>query len=327
MPTKRRFLQLFLMGAAGAAALGLSIRGWDLFSATYPGGPTLTDAAGLKAAVTELAVNIGPRDLYNNNKARLRLAKEYITARFKAAGCEVEYQEYPASGVKVNNIACVKPGASLPGETVVVGAHYDTFNNPGADDNASGVAGLLALADRAKGRRYARTVKFVAFVNEEPPFFRHAGMGSKVWADAAAARGENIKAAVVLEMIGYFSEKRFSQSYPPLVGLFLPDRGDFIAQVSNLASRDLAGRADRVFRGAADLPLRTVSLPSFVRGSDNSDHRSFWAHGWPAVMFTDTSFYRTPNYHKASDLPDTLNFGYMAAAVDGVGAVLDDLAG
>lgn len=327
MITKKRFLQLFLIGTAGAAALGVSIRGWDLFSAPYPGGPTLTDEAGLKAAVTELAVNIGPRDLYINNEPRLRRAEDYITARFKAAGCAVEYQEYMASGVKVRNITCLKPGTSPAGETVVVGAHYDTFNNPGADDNASGTAGLLALADRAKGKTYARTVKFVAFVNEEPPFFRHEGMGSKVWADAAAARGENIKAAVVLEMIGYYSERRFSQSYPPLVGLFLPDRGNFIAQVSNMASKDMAGRADRVFREATDLPLRTVSLPSFVRGADFSDHRSFWAQGWPAVMFTDTSFYRTPNYHKAADLPGTLNFGYMAAALDGVAAVLDDLAG
>jgi len=327
MITKRRLLQLFAIAAACTAGLALSMLGWNFLAPSYPGGPTLTGQAGLRAAVTALSVEIGPRDLYNNNLPRLRRAEEYITARFKAAGCAVEVQEYVASGVKARNISCVKTGASAPGEVIVVGAHYDTFNNPGADDNASGVAGVLALADRAKGKTYARTVKFAAFVNEEPPFFRKEGMGSKVYADAAAARGEDIKAALVLEMIGYFSEARFSQRYPPLVGVFLPDRGNFLAQVSDMASRDLAGRADRAFRGASALPLATVSLPAFVRGADFSDHRSFWAHGWPAVMFTDTSFYRTPHYHKATDLPATLNFEYMAAAVDGVAAALDDLAG
>ncbi|MDD2805877.1 MAG: M28 family peptidase [Elusimicrobiales bacterium] len=327
MLTKRRLLQLFGIAAACAAGLALSMLGWNMFAPAYTGGPTLTGQAELKAAVTTLSVDIGPRDLYNNNLPRLRRAEDYITARFKAAGCAVEVQEYLASGVKVKNISCVKTGASAPGEVIVVGAHYDTFNNPGADDNASGTAGVLALADYAKGRTYARTVKFAAFVNEEPPFFRGEGMGSKIYADAAAARGEDIRAALVLEMIGYFSEARFSQRYPPLVGVFLPDRGNFIAQVSNIASRELAGRADRAFRGASDLPLATVSLPSFVRGADFSDHRSFWAHGWPAVMFTDTSFYRTPHYHKATDLPATLNFEHMAAFLDGMRAVLDDLAG
>lgn len=327
MITKKRLFQLALLSAAGAGALGLSVRGWDLFADAYPGGPTATSQESLRAAVTTLAVDIGPRDLYNNNRARLRRAEEYITARFKAAGCAVEYQDYYASGVKVRNISCVKTGASLQGETIVVGAHYDTFNNPGADDNASGTAGVLELADYAKGKKYARTVKFVAFTNEEPPFFRKEGMGSKVYADAAAERKEDIKAALVLEMIGYFSEARFSQIYPPLVGAFLPDRGNFIAQVGNFGSRALAARADTVFREATDLPLRSVCLPSFVRGADFSDHRSFWAHGWPAVMFTDTSFYRTPHYHKATDLPATLNFEYMAAFLDGMRAVLDDLAG
>jgi hypothetical protein len=323
----KRLLQLFLLAAACTAGYAVSMLGCNFMAASYPGGPTQTSQDKLRAAVTTLAVDIGPRDLYNNNLPRLRKAEAYIEARFKAAGCEVQRQEYVASGVKVRNISCVKTGASAPGEVIVVGAHYDTYNNPGADDNASGTAGVLELADYARGKRYARTVKFVAFVNEEPPFFRNEGMGSKVYADAAAARGEDIKAALVLEMIGYFSEARFSQRYPPLVGIFLPDRGNFMAQVSDLASRALAGRADLAFRSASALPLRTVSLPSFVRGADFSDHRSFWAHGWPAVMFTDTSFYRTPHYHKASDLPATLNFEYMAAFLDGMRGVLDELAG
>lgn len=325
--TKKRLLFLFLCGAAGAALIAAGTYGWDLWSPAWPGGATATDPAALRRTVADLASGIGPRDLYNNNLPRLRRAEAYLAERFRAAGCAPEFQEYTASGVKVRNITCVKRGLSSPEEVIVVGAHYDTFNNPGADDNASGVAGVLALAERARSRSYARTVKFAAFVNEEPPFFRNGGMGSKVWADAARARGEDIRGAFILEMIGFFSERRFSQRYPPFVGFFLPDRANFIAQIADARSRRLAESADRAYRGVPALPLKTVILPSAVRGVDFSDHRSFWAQGWPAVMFTDTSFYRTPHYHKATDRPETLNYEYMAAFLDGAGAALDDAAG
>lgn len=327
MAAMKYLLNLLLFTAAAYAAVKLSTLGWNFLAPAYPGGPTLTRPEKLRATVTALAVEIGPRDLFKNNIAKLRKAEDYIAARLKAAGCKVEFQEYASSGTKVKNIICVKTGRSAPGEIIVIGAHYDTFNNPGADDNASGVAGLLELAEYAAGRNYARTVRFIAFANEEPPFFTNADMGSAVYAKAAAERKDDIKAALVLEMIGYFSEARMSQRYPPLIGPFFPGRGNFIAQVSDLGSRKLAGRNDKVFRGASALPLRTVSLPSFVPGVDYSDHRSFWAAGYPAVMFTDTSFYRTPHYHKYTDLPGTLNYEYMAAFLDGMKAVLDDLAG
>ena len=327
MVPKKYILNMVFFTAAAYAAVKLSTLGWNFLAPAYPGGPTQTNPGKLRATVTALAVGIGPRDLYNNNIAKLRKAEDYIAARLKAAGCKVEYQEYPSSGTKVKNIICVKPGLAAPSEIIVIGAHYDTFNNPGADDNASGVAGLLELAEYAAAKKYGKTLKFVAFANEEPPFFRNEGMGSAVYAKAAAERKEDIKAALVLEMIGYFSEKRLSQRYPPLIGPFFPGRGNFIAQVSNLGSRKTAARIDKVFRGASKLPLRTVSLPSFVPGVDYSDHRSFWGAGYPAVMFTDTSFYRTPHYHKPTDLPGTLNYEYMAAFLDGLKAAVDDLAG
>jgi len=312
---------------AAYIAVKVTTVGWNFLAPVYPGGPTLTRPDKLRATVTALSVGIGPRDLYNNNRAKLRKAEDYLTARFKAAGYKAEYQEYTAGGVKVKNIIAVKPGLKTPSEVIVVGAHYDTYNNPGADDNASGVAGLLELAEYAAAKKYDRTIKFIAFANEEPPFFKNEGMGSAVYAKAAAERKEDIKAALVMEMIGYFSEVGMSQHYPPLIGPFMPGRGNFISQISNFESRTLANRIDKVFRGASELPLRTVSLPSFVPGVDYSDHRSFWQAGYPAVMFTDTSFYRTPNYHKGSDLPDTLNYEYIAAFLDGMKAVLDDLAG
>lgn len=327
MVSKKYVFNMAAFTVAAYAAVKVTTFGWNFLAPVYPGGKTLTRPENLRATVTALALDIGPRDLFNNNKARLRRSGDYITARLKGAGYKAEYQEYLAAGVKVKNIIGVKTGLSAPGEVVVIGAHYDTFNNPGADDNASGVAGVLELAEYAAAKKYGRTIKFIAFVNEEPPFFRNEGMGSAVYANAAAERKEDIKGALVLEMIGYFSEKRMSQRYPPLIGPFLPGRGNFIAQVSNFESRALSSRIDKVYKGATRLPLRTVNLPAFVPGVDFSDHRSFWKVGYPAVMFTDTSFYRTPHYHKRSDLPDTLNYEYMAAFMDGMKAVLDDLAG
>ncbi|OIO03810.1 MAG: aminopeptidase [Elusimicrobia bacterium CG_4_10_14_0_2_um_filter_56_8] len=326
MISKKYVLNLLAFTAAAYAAIKLSTLGWYFPAPAYPGGPTATRPEKLRGAVITLAADIGPRDLYNNNIASLRKAETYISARLKASGCKVEYQEYMSSGVKVKNIIGIKPGLTSPDEIIVVGAHYDTFNNPGADDNASGIAGLLELADYAGSGKYGRTIKFVAFANEEPPFFRYEGMGSAVYAKAASERKEDIKAALVLEMIGYFTEKSISQRYPPLIGPFFPGRGNFIAQVSNFSSRKLAGKIDKAFRAASALPLRTVALPAFVPGVDFSDHRSFWRAGYPAVMFTDTSFYRTPHYHKPSDLPDTLNYDYMAALLDGLKAALDGLA-
>jgi Zn-dependent M28 family amino/carboxypeptidase len=268
--------------------------------------------------VTRLAGEIGQRDLFRNNAAGLKATESYIISRFKSYGYTVEIQEYPVAGVTARNITAVKTGATLPGESVIVGAHYDTFNNPGADDNASGVAGMLTLARLMAKTSSARTLKFVAFPNEEPPFFRTEDMGSAVWARAAAARKELIKAAVILEMIGYYSEAPRSQKYPPLVGPFQPNKGNFIAQISNFSSRGLARAIDGEFRRNSSLPLVTIVLPSIVPGVDYSDHRNFWKCGYAAVMFTDTSFYRNHNYHTATDTPATLNYDYMALLVEGL---------
>jgi Zn-dependent M28 family amino/carboxypeptidase len=328
MIPKKFTLHLLFFTLAAVAAFKVTTIGWNFLAPAYSGrngGPTSPEK--LKRAVTVLAAEIGPRDLFNNNKARLRKAEDYISGRLKAAGYKVEFQEYYSGGVKVKNIIAERRGASAPSEIILFGAHYDTFNNPGADDNASGVAGLLDLADYAAAHSYARTLRFAAFVNEEPPFFKKEGMGSAVYAAAAAKRGDDIKAALVLEMIGYFTERRISQRYPPFIGPFFPSRGNFIAQISDFRSSGLAAQNKKAFTAASTLPLRTAVLPAFVPGADYSDHRSFWRAGYPAVMFTDTSFYRTPHYHKASDLPDTLNYEYMAAFLDGMKAVLDDLAG
>ena len=261
---------------------------------------------------------MGQRDLFRNNAARYTAAQDYIAAQLKSCGYKVEFQQYPVAGTTVRNITGIKTGTLLPDESIIVGAHYDTFDNPGADDNASGVAGLLTLARLMSRSPAARTLKFIAFANEEPPFFRTDKMGSMVWATAAAARKENIKAVIILEMIGYYSERPGSQKYPPLIGPLQPNRGNFIAQISNFSSRKLAWAVDKEFKKGSTLPLVTIVLPSIVPGVDYSDHRSFWKTGYPAVMFTDTSFYRNPNYHKLTDTPGTLNYDYMAGVIEGL---------
>lgn len=328
MLTRKYIGRLLVFTCLAYAAVKATTIGWNFMAPVYPGRAAAgTSPEKLKAAVTALASGIGPRDLFNNNRGNLRKTEAYITSRLRAAGYKTEYQEYLSAGVKVKNIIASRRGTSAPGEIILIGAHYDTFDNPGADDNSSGVAGLLELAEYAAKNKFSRTVKFTAFVNEEPPFFRRDGMGSAVYAKAAAGGKEDIKAALIMEMVGYYTERRVSQRYPPLIGPFFPGRGNFIAQISNFSSRKLAARSDRAFRTGSALPLRTISLPSFVPGVDYSDHRSFWRAGYPAVMFTDTAFYRNTNYHKRSDLPATLNYEYMAAFLDGMKAVVDDLAG
>lgn len=320
----KRGVHLIIFTIVAYASLKMTTYGWNFWAAEYrpaAGRSTAMDAK-LKAHVVKLAGEIGPRDVFKNNSANLRKAKEYIAAQFKSYGYEVEYQDYPVAGTIASNITATKTGVSLPDETIVVGAHYDTFENPGADDNASGVAGVLALAELAAKQPLARTMKFVAFPNEEPPFFRTKDMGSAVWSEAAAQRGEKIKAAVILEMIGYFSSGPRSQKYPPFIGIFNPNKGNFIAQVSNFSSRAFARRIDAGFKKNSGLPLVTLALPSFVPGVDFSDHRNFWKEGFQAVMFTDTSFYRNANYHKQTDTPETLDYVRMAALIEGLAPAL-----
>jgi len=311
-------LHLLVFTVVAYALLKSTTIGWNFWSGSYRGGASPEIAADLRKHVTKLAGEIGGRDVFRRNERALKTAGEYITAQFKSYGYKVEFQDYPLAGGISRNITAVKTGTQLPEESVLVGAHYDTFGNPGADDNASGVAGLLTLARLMAGTSAARTLKFVAFANEESPFFRTENMGSAVWARAAAQRKEKIKAAIVLEMLGYYSEQPNSQKYPPLIGPFQPNKGNYIAQISNFSSRGLARAIDGEFKKNSTLPLKTIVLPALVPGVDYSDHRNFWSRDYQAVMFTDTSFYRNRNYHKCTDLPETLNYEYMAALIAGL---------
>jgi len=283
-------------------------------------------SARLRRHVEWLAGCIGERNVWR--PAALAAAAAYIRGEFEALGCEVAAQRYRAAGVDCDNLEATLPGGGARTEIVVVGAHYDTVQgSPGADDNASGVAALLEIARALRRLRLARTVKLVAFVNEEPPFFNWGEMGSKVYARAARRRGDDIRVMLSLEMLGCYDDAPRSQAYPPLLKWFYPDRGNFIAFVSNLASRRALREVAAAFRARSDFPVEQLAAPALVPGVAWSDQVSFWRAGYPAVMVTDTAFYRNPRYHSAADTADRLRYPEMARVVEGLAATIAALAG
>jgi len=285
-------------------------------------GATLADR--LRRHVNTLAGEIGERHVWRPKA--LEAAARYIEAEFSAVGYEVASQAYETHGVSCRNLEVTVPGASKA--IVLAGAHYDTVaGSPGADDNASGVAGLIEIARALRPLQPACAVKLVAFVNEEPPFFFFGEMGSKVYAEAARRRGDDIRAMLSLEMLGCYSDARGSQAYPPFLKWLYPDRGDFIAFVSNLRSRGVLDEVVRAFRAGSDFPAERLASPGFVPGVSWSDQLSFWRAGYPAVMVTDTAFYRYPHYHQPTDTPDRIAFPEMARVVDGLAKAIAVLAG
>jgi len=224
------------------------------------------------------------------------------------------------------NLEAELRGASS--EIVVIGAHYDSVvGSPGANDNGSGVAALLTLARRLARSHNTRTLRFVAFVNEEPYYFQSSQMGSYVYAGRCHERGENVQAMISLETIGYYSNESGSQSYPvPGLGSLYPRTGNFIAFVGNVASRSLLRDALGEFRRGAQIPSEGVAMPSSLPGVGWSDQWSFWQHGYPGIMVTDTAPFRYPHYHAASDTPDKLDYDSMTRVVSGMERVIRHLA-
>jgi Zn-dependent M28 family amino/carboxypeptidase len=275
----------------------------------------------LKEHVIQLAGEIGERNF--QEYASLQQAMAYIENYWKDVGFEVRQQQYDIAGQAFTNLSVEIVGASRPDEVVVVGAHYDTIiGTPGADDNGSAVAGLLALSGRARACRWDRTLRFVAFANEEPPFFMSPGMGSLVYARDCQERGDRVIGMICLEMLGYFCERQ-----PDTLGL-LPESGDFIGLVGNQESEDLVRRAALAFREKVRFPLQAAApSPNVVPYAAYSDHWSFWQCGYQALMVTDTGPLRNPHYHMASDRPGTLDYDKMTRVVFGVEGILEKLAG
>jgi Zn-dependent M28 family amino/carboxypeptidase len=277
----------------------------------------------LRLAVTKLSREIGIRSYQDHD----RLAKTvgYLLEEFTALGYQPATQSFQFAGKTYQNVIAELKGMTSPEQILVVGAHYDTVRTtPGADDNASGVAGLLGMAKLLAGKPLEKTVRFVAFTLEEPPAYRTRNMGSYHYAASLKKASENVDGMICLEMIGFFCDRPGSQHYPiPFMKLKFPKTGSYIAMVGNRKSKNFTMQMAEGFRKGTELPLVTLNAPAIVVGIDFSDHWSFGKFDYPAFMVTDTAFYRNPNYHSPSDLPDTLDFNRMAQVVDGLKSAIE----
>jgi Zn-dependent M28 family amino/carboxypeptidase len=279
----------------------------------------------LHTDVATLAGEIGERNMWHFD--RLAAAADFVETSLARARLQTRRQSYELNGRTCHNIEAEIRGASA--QIVVVGAHYDSvIGCPGANDNGSGVAATLALARRFARRSTSLTLRFVGFVNEEPPYFLTQQMGSLVYARGCRQRGDHIAAMISLETIGYFSDAPHSQTYPlPGFGAFYPKTANFIGFVANTSSRALLRRVVSTFRQQNKIPAETAALPQFIPGVGWSDHWSFWQCGYPALMVTDTAPFRYPHYHLPTDTPDKLDYDRFTLVVSGMEKVIADLAG
>lgn len=275
--------------------------------------------------VQTLAGHIGERHLWHY--PALLAAADYIEDTFVQLGYRPEDEAYESRGKPVRNIIAEKPGNAIPEEIILVGAHYDSvIGSPGANDNGSGVAAMLELARLLADKAHPRTVRFVAFVNEEPPFSYTPEMGSLVHARATRDRGDRIQAMLSLETIGHYSDQPGSQRYPFPLSLFYPNTADFIGFVGNLGSRELVRSALQSFRRHASFPSEGAAVPAWIKGVGWSDHWSFWQVGYPAIMVTDTAFFRYAHYHSAGDTPEKIDYARTARVAAGLASVVADFA-
>jgi len=295
-----------------------------LLSRAQPNPIRTVDPARLEAHVRKLSIEFSPRDV--THVQNLDAAAAYIASEFKQTGATVQEQPYRVEGTSFRNIiASFGPDT---GERIVVGAHYDAAGPmPGADDNASGVAGLIELARLLGARSPAMRVELVAYSTEEPPYFRTTGMGSSVHAESLRKANVKLRTMFSLEMIGYFSDARGSQHFPAgILGAFYPSTGNFIGVVGRVGDGLLTRRVKKSMSAASPLSVYSISAPSFIPGVDFSDQLNYWEAGYNALMITDTAFYRNQNYHTANDTVEKLDFKRMAMVVEGVYAAVNDLA-
>lgn len=304
-----------VLSAVGLAALAAALR-QPTFTTLPFRGSARADATMLRKHVEFLTSEVRPRSTRRpDNLAR---TAEYISAHFRAATARTSLQTFEVDGQTYSNVVAHFGPTKAQRSPLVVGAHYDAFGAtgdlPGADDNASGTAGLIELARLLAGSELERPVVLVAFVNEEPPFFASEHMGSAVHAQSLSDARQSVHGMICLEMIGYFAD---DQSWPnALFALLYPRRGDFIGLTGGWTDRHLARTVKRSIAGAGG--IRVVSYSGFRETADASDHRNYWTRGWNAVMVTDTAYLRNPHYHTRRDVAESLNYTKMARVVDGV---------
>lgn len=274
------------------------------------------DAEKLRIHVEKISNEFYPRshvNLHNLNKTA-----DYIREEFEKSGGKVSEQKYRLEGKEFRNII-VNFGEESE-ERFVIGAHYDSCGDTiGADDNASGVAGLIELAYQLGKEKPSRQIELVAYTLEEPPFFATTGMGSHVHAKSLKDNNVKVSLMISLEMIGYFSDEENSQEFPvSFLKLFYPTKGNFISIVGNFTNGLSVRKVKSAMQSAGDFPVYSANVPKIIPGVDFSDHRNYWIFGYDAIMITNTAFYRNKNYHTTADTPEKLDYLRMAKVVDGV---------
>lgn len=320
MPPKMSRQLLVLFGWVGLVLTILLVGGCYLVAqpSTRKNQPSemKSDPERLRRHVVALSETFHPRDW--THPENLNRCADYIAAEMEAAGASVETQEYKVDSETYRNV--IARFGQDKGRTIIIGAHYDSCGDtPGADDNASGVAGLLELARLIGETETDCGVELVAYTLEEPPFFSRPEMGSAVHASSVASRKDRIIGVIVLEMIGYFRDEPGSQAYPlPLLKAHYPDKGDFITVVSKWDQGGWISGVKAGMKGATDLPVYSFRGPTSLPGVDFSDHRSYWPHDIPAAMITNTAFYRNRHYHTPQDTADRLDYDRMGKVVVGV---------
>jgi hypothetical protein len=286
--------------------------------------PYKAGAGRLEETVRFLANEIGPRNIYHYEN--LQRAAAYLIERFRDAGYQPEPLTYKTRGRMFANIEAEVSGTERPEEVVILGAHYDTHkHSPGANDNGSAVAVLLELAQHFAESRPARTLRFVAFTNEEKPFTHRSDMGSRIYARARRRKHEKLVAMICLETLGCYSKNPGSQK-ASFGGHILPKTGDFLALVANPLSNQLLDTVGDILREErSSFKFETLTAPTHLPLAWSSDHWSFWMENYPALMLTDTAPLRYSHYHKASDTPDKLDFEWLWEVCESVKVVLQHL--
>lgn len=315
------------LGAGGVSILRMTQMPLKSYKGPLPAlsSAQIELATRLSEHVRDLSETVGVRNV--DPVGSLEKTEDYLRENLVQAGYTVNDQSYTVEGGTVRNLEVELVGSSSTAGIIVVGAHYDSVAGTfGADDNATGVAATLELARLLKPSRPRRTIRFVFFVNEEPPYFQTDEMGSLVYAHKLRRDAVQVSAMISLEMLGYYSDAPRSQKYPPLFSVLYPSRGDFIAFVGNTESRDLVRDATRRFRESTRFPSEGVAAPSNLPGVGWSDHWSFWQQGYPAIMITDTALFRNPYYHTFQDTAERLDFNKMARVVEGIRSVVETLA-
>jgi len=292
-----------------------------LQSYTGPLPPLTSEEAFLRDRLMDevnyLTVGISERNLAHMHS--LDTTVDYLSACLRQQGYTVVERPYTIDGEIVKNLEAILPGTDNHAGQVIVGAHYDSVKGTvGANDNGSGVAAVLEIARMMRQMKPRRTVRFVLFVNEEPPYFQTDQMGSLVYARQLRKEGVPVAAMISLETIGYYSDEPGSQKYPPVLNLFYSNKGNFIGFVGNLESRTLVRDSIRDFRQSTSFPSEGVAAPSKWLGIGWSDHWSFWQADYPGIMITDTAPFRYPYYHTPRDTMDKINFEKTARVVEGI---------